>query len=54
VAFLPELQGYKKLIDDLKQLVAIRIKDVEPKSEGTMAMKADVEDLIAAVNNLSV
>ncbi|KAK1250138.1 hypothetical protein MKX08_010141 [Trichoderma sp. CBMAI-0020] len=54
VASLPELQGYKKLIDHLKQLMTIRIEDIERKSERSRTMKADVEDLIAAVNDLNV
>lgn len=54
MASLPELQGYKELIDHLEQLMTIRIEDIEQKSERLRTMKADVEDLIAAVNDLNM
>jgi hypothetical protein len=53
VAFLPELRGYEKLIDRLKQLT-IQIEDIERESERSRTMTADVDDITAAVNALSV
>lgn len=51
VTFLPEIQGYKKLIDDLKQQMTTQIDDIARASESARTMAATMEDLITALDD---
>lgn len=53
VTFLPEIQGYKKLLDGLKQQMTTQIDDIARVSGSARTMAVIMEDFITALDDIT-